>query len=322
MTTLPRGRHRPVLRCFPRADRAFHADVEAVAGRDDELDGSDPDSARRLEAALRARYPGAIVRPQDDLATLGQFDRVWYVFRRDDPALPAEVAARVGAEGEPSPTAARFATRPAYSSVRVAAMVGLPISVLVGWAEHDGLVRPSRTSGGLPLYSRSDIDELLLAKRWAADGRSVDEIRELLATQRSSSQARRGGSRRLLILLAERDPYAAEFAEYFLRTEGYDVEVALGAAETEASALELQPDLMIIELLISGGAGPELCARIKARGDTPVLAVSSLDHEDAALRAGADAFLAKPLDPLEFVGTIKDLLGESAMLRSMTRDVS
>jgi CheY-like chemotaxis protein len=316
LTTLPRGRHRPVLRCFPRADRAFHADVEAAAERDDELDGSDPDSARRLEAALRARYPGAIVRPQDDLATLGQSERVWYVFRRDDPTLPAEAGAPEGEEGEPGP-AARFATRPAYSSARVAAMVGLPMSVLVGWAEGDGLVRPSRTSGGLPLYSRSDIDELLLAKRWTADGRSVDEIRELLAAQRSSSGARRGGSRRLLILLAERDPYAAEFAEYFLRTEGYDVEVALGAAESEASALELQPDLVIIELLISGGAGPELCARIKARGDTPVLAVSSLDHEDAALRAGADAFLAKPLDPLQFVGTIKDLLGESAMLRSM-----
>jgi hypothetical protein len=53
-----------------------------------------------------------------------------------------------------------------------------------------------------------------------------------------------------------------------------------------------------------------------------VLAVSSLDHEDAALRAGADAFLTKPLDPLQFVGTIKDLLGESAMLRSMTGDAS
>jgi len=118
------------------------------------------------------------------------------------------------------------------------------------------------------------------------------------------------------VLLAERDPYAAEFSEYFLRTEGYDVEVALTALEAETRAAELLPDLAVVELLISGGAGAELCARLKVRPEAKVLAISTLDFEDGALRAGADAFLSKPFDPLAFVSTVKDLLGESAMLRS------
>jgi DNA-binding response OmpR family regulator len=45
-----------------------------------------------------------------------------------------------------------------------------------------------------------------------------------------------------------------------------------------------------------------------------VLAISVLQARDEALAAGADAFLQKPLDPLEFVSTVKDLLGSSALV--------
>ena len=51
----------------------------------------------------------------------------------------------------------------------------------------------------------------------------------------------------------------------------------------------------------------------------PVLAVSAVDSRDQALAAGAEAFLVKPLDPLQFVSTVRDLLGTSAYLRSEER---
>jgi DNA-binding response OmpR family regulator len=66
---------------------------------------------------------------------------------------------------------------------------------------------------------------------------------------------------------------------------------------------------------VSGGAGAELCARLKSQADCKVVAISTLDFEATALQSGADAFLRKPLDPLELVSTIRDLLGESALLR-------
>ena len=122
------------------------------------------------------------------------------------------------------------------------------------------------------------------------------------------------GKTRLLILLAERDPYAAELAEYFLRTEGYEVAAALDATDATQKVEELTPSMTVIDLLISGGNGLELCRQLKQRSDTPILAISTLDS-DAALEAGADAFLQKPLDPLQLVSAVKDLLGASAFLR-------
>ena len=51
----------------------------------------------------------------------------------------------------------------------------------------------------------------------------------------------------------------------------------------------------------------------------PVLAISSLDARERALDAGADAFLQKPLDPLQLVSAVKDLLGQSALVRGSAR---
>jgi DNA-binding response OmpR family regulator len=123
---------------------------------------------------------------------------------------------------------------------------------------------------------------------------------------------------RLLILLAERDPYAAEFTEFFLRTEGYDVALALDVEDAARKFEQLSPQLAVVELLISGGTGAELCRRLKESGAFACLAISTLEARDEALEAGADAFLQKPLDPLQFVSTVKDLLGKSAFLTGPT----
>jgi len=72
-------------------------------------------------------------------------------------------------------------------------------------------------------------------------------------------------------------------------------------------------------------AGPDLGAvhvgvAVGACGDAPDLglgeaSVSALASGDAAVESGADAFLQKPVDPLQFVSTVRDLLGTSAFLR-------
>jgi DNA-binding response OmpR family regulator len=65
---------------------------------------------------------------------------------------------------------------------------------------------------------------------------------------------------------------------------------------------------------VSGGLGLDLCRNLKQRPAPPkVLAVSSLDSKEQALNAGADSFLLKPLDPVRFVATVKDLLGSAAV---------
>jgi DNA-binding response OmpR family regulator len=81
---------------------------------------------------------------------------------------------------------------------------------------------------------------------------------------------------------------------------------------------EKSPSLAVVELLISGGAGLDLCRFFREQGsDVLIVAVSVLECRDLAVEAGADAFLLKPLEPLQLVSTVKDLLGSSAFPRSV-----
>ena len=90
-----------------------------------------------------------------------------------------------------------------------------------------------------------------------------------------------------------------------------------------ASALDVlrnqPPQVFVVDLLIAGGAGLELCRTARETASVPVLAVSAVDSLDQALAAGAEAFLLKPLDPLQFVSTIRDLIGTSAYLQPKGR---
>jgi DNA-binding response OmpR family regulator len=65
-----------------------------------------------------------------------------------------------------------------------------------------------------------------------------------------------------------------------------------------------------------------LCGFFKQHQHVPVVAVSVLECRDQAIEAGADAFLRKPLDPLQLVSTVRDLLGSSAFLVSPEQEVS
>jgi DNA-binding response OmpR family regulator len=121
------------------------------------------------------------------------------------------------------------------------------------------------------------------------------------------------------ILVAERDPFSAELSEYLLRTEGYATRVALDANEVREILAKRPPSLAVVDLLISGGAGRELCQLAHEQAAIPVIAVSAIDSQDEALQSGADAFLLKPLDPLRFLSTVRDLLGTSAFLRRSVR---
>lgn len=208
--------------------------------------------------------------------------------------------------------------RPLYTIGSVARMVGVPAATIRTWEERYGVLQPERTAGGHRLYSRDQVEQIrFVAKqieRGVQPGPAHRLLEEGLAHGQSQQARRRSSEARLLIMLAERDRYAAELSDYFLRTEGYEVELVLDAAEAERAFDALSPDLVVVELLISGD-GFELTRHLKARSDIPILAISPLDARDRALATGADAFLVKPFEPLRLISTVKDLLGASAFLR-------
>jgi CheY-like chemotaxis protein len=210
-----------------------------------------------------------------------------------------------------------------YSIGAVERMLGIPAATVRNWEERYGFVRPERSRGGHRLYTRMQLEQLRFVKERVDGGLQPAEAHRLLGERLERGSDFRSAddgepSARVLILLAERDPYAAEFAEFFLHTEGYDVALALDADDAVRKFEERLPQLAVVELLISGGTGPELCRRLKAGGVPACLAISTLEARDEALAAGADAFLQKPLDPLRLVSTVKDLLGASAFLQRAT----
>jgi CheY-like chemotaxis protein len=199
----------------------------------------------------------------------------------------------------------------------VVKMLGVPAATLRTWEDRYGVVLPQRSPGGHRLYSRDQIDQLRFVSEQVDQGASAGDAFRILDDGVSElGRHEPGGEERIVVMLAERDPYAAEFSEYFLRTEGYDCLVVLDAELAAQQFAARSPDVAVIDLLMSCGAGLGLCREISSSGSTTrVLAVSALDSRDEAMGAGADAFLQKPYEPIRLVSTVKDLLGASAYLR-------
>ena len=214
--------------------------------------------------------------------------------------------------------------RSIYSIGALARSLGVSPATLRSWEDRYGLVVPERSAGSQRLYSRDDLEKLLFVREHMQNGLSAADAHRALEERPAGKQEfgvgknERGGERR--ILLVERDPYAADLAEYFLRTEGYDVHVVRAITDAEQVFREQRPDLAIVDLMIGRGAGLALCERLAAL--VPVLAVSALDQHDRALEAGAHAFIRKPFESLTLVSTARDLIGTSAIARGANRALS
>jgi len=205
-------------------------------------------------------------------------------------------------------------------------MLDIPVATIRNWEERYASVVPERSPGGHRLYSRDHVEQLRFIAAEVSGGLSAADAHRVVAERSADGQPTMqdgpGADTRLLVLLAERDPVSADLAQFFLRTEGYDVHLALALDEAEEQWVESRPQLAIVELMISGGRGVELCRRLKQHEAGAVLAVSVLESRDEALAAGADAFLQKPLDPLELVSTVKDLLGASALVARHAHEIA
>lgn len=210
--------------------------------------------------------------------------------------------------------------QPVFSIGAVAKMLGLPTATLRTWEERYQVVVPYRSEGSQRLYSRVQVEQLRSIRAGLEDGLSAADAHRMLS-ERIGAAGPTGVSAAPadpavpLVLIAERDPYAAGLAEYLLRTEGYDVCTALDGPEAARLFDQRSPALVLIDLLISGGAGFRLCRQFASAGQGQILAVSALESSGEALEAGAAAFVQKPIEPLLLVSVVRDLLGTSALAR-------
>lgn len=113
------------------------------------------------------------------------------------------------------------------------------------------------------------------------------------------------------LLLVEDEARVADFLRRGLKGEGWTVEHAPDG-ETALQSMEAgRFDVVLLDLMLPGISGQDVCRRLRARGDrTPVLMLTALDGTEAVvagLRMGADDYLTKPFDFEELLARIEAL---------------
>ncbi|MGB7785137.1 MAG: response regulator [Salinimicrobium sp.] len=116
------------------------------------------------------------------------------------------------------------------------------------------------------------------------------------------------------ILVVDDDSGIGEMLQTLLEFYGYEVVVTEKPDETEQLIANHEIDLVMLDMLISGVNGTDVCARLrmnKATENTPVLMMSALhDAGPKCKKAGADEFIAKPFEMEDLVKTINQLIEE------------
>jgi DNA-binding response OmpR family regulator len=120
------------------------------------------------------------------------------------------------------------------------------------------------------------------------------------------------------ILIVEDDLDVREGMHVRLRANNYDTVFAADALTAVSEARKQQPDLIILDLGLPAGDGFIVLERLKkipSLAMIPVIVVSARDvraNQQRAVKAGARAFLQKPVDNAEFLAVIRQALGEPA----------
>lgn len=110
------------------------------------------------------------------------------------------------------------------------------------------------------------------------------------------------------ILLVEDEADIAAFIATLLKSEGFEVRHEADGQKAFVAAVQDPPDLIILDRMLPGLDGLELCRRLRKTSDVPILMLTALDKPPErveGLNAGADDYLPKPFDLDELIARIR-----------------
>ena len=119
---------------------------------------------------------------------------------------------------------------------------------------------------------------------------------------------------RTRILVVDDEVYIAHILEFSLGMEGFEVLTASSGPEALSALSEYHPDLVVLDIMMPGMDGYEVCRRIRAgdvQAQLPIVMLSASHGESERAQAkevGASAYVTKPFRPADLMGVIRGLL--------------
>ncbi len=113
------------------------------------------------------------------------------------------------------------------------------------------------------------------------------------------------------VLVVEDEESYSDALAYMLRKEGYDVAIAATGPDALSEFERNGADIVLLDLMLPGLPGTEVCRQIRATSSVPVIMVSAKDDEVdkvVGLELGADDYVTKPYSPRELVARIRAVL--------------
>ena len=126
------------------------------------------------------------------------------------------------------------------------------------------------------------------------------------------------------VLVVDDDPDVARFVEVNLRSAGYNVSVASNGEEAMERALELRPDLVLLDVMMPKMDGFEVAQRLRRDSRTSsssiiMLTAKALSSDKVlGLSSGADDYIIKPFDPVELLARVKGTLRRAREMRALS----
>jgi DNA-binding response OmpR family regulator len=154
--------------------------------------------------------------------------------------------------------------------------------------------------------------------------KSIVVVYDMLITMSDGMSGSRAKPRTRRILIIEDDKDIARLAELHLKDAGYEVGLAYDGDSGLARALSKAYDLIVLDLMLPGTDGLEICRRVRAApAYTPILMLTAKSSEldrVLGLEIGADDYLVKPFSIREFLARVKALFRRVEALTSESTD--
>jgi two-component system OmpR family response regulator len=119
------------------------------------------------------------------------------------------------------------------------------------------------------------------------------------------------------ILIVDDDAETRSLLQQYLQKQGYRVTSAADGKALRGALLTARPDLIVLDLMLPGEDGLQLCRDLRTRSNLPVIMLTARDEETdriVGLEMGADDYLAKPFNPRELLARIKSVLRRARSL--------